>query len=329
MPDREYQPLLHRLAVITACVAMLPIVVGALVTTMRWGMAFLDWPTSDGYGMFRFPWLASIGQADKFTEHAHRLAGALVGMAAIVLAACVFWKERRGWTQALAASILLAVVAQGLLGGLRVVRDAEVAAMVHGSLAAVVFAMMGSLALVTGRRWFDADRASRGADVQGLKPLALIAPLAIFAQYVLGGLLRHLGTALYEHLAFSAVVALLVTAASVGALRSRVELLRRPALVMLAILAVQLALGAGAFVTKFGLQSIGYVAVQHSIPQIVLRTSHTVVGMLLLAVAVVYSLLVCRLGATRSAQQRFAGITGIDPAPQTAIFAGTAREGTQ
>ena len=48
-PDRPTR-WLHRFAVATCCAALLPIVVGAIVTTMRWGMAFSDWPSSDGHG---------------------------------------------------------------------------------------------------------------------------------------------------------------------------------------------------------------------------------------------------------------------------------------
>ncbi len=57
---------------------LLPISVGAVVTTVDAGMAFADWPTSDGHGMLAYPWLKSTG--DKFLEHGHRLAGMLIGV---------------------------------------------------------------------------------------------------------------------------------------------------------------------------------------------------------------------------------------------------------
>src|SRR5262245_4864090 len=50
MTSAQYNPWVHRLAVLTACAALLPIVMGALVTTTDAGMAFRDWPTSDGHG---------------------------------------------------------------------------------------------------------------------------------------------------------------------------------------------------------------------------------------------------------------------------------------
>ncbi len=293
MKTEEYQPHLHYFAVATACVALLPIVVGALVTTMNWGMAFRDWPTSEGYNMFFYPWLEAA--VDKFAEHGHRLAGIVIGLFSVVLTALMLWKEPRRWVRGIATLVLFAVILQGLLGGQRVLFDERLLAMVHGSFAALVFALMASLALVTGRSWMTPTAGVRDAGVRRLKPLAVATSVVIFAQYLLGGLLRHLGTALYEHLAMAVLVLLFVVMTVVFTSHSQATWLRRPAYALLAIVLLQLSLGAGAWVTKFGFASVGYVAVQHSVPQIVLRTAHTVVGMLLFTTSIVYTLRVFRL----------------------------------
>ena len=293
MKTEEYQPHLHYFAVATACVALLPIVVGALVTTMNWGMAFRDWPTSEGDNMFLYPWLDAA--VDKFAEHGHRLAGIVIGLFSIVLTALMLWKEPRRWVRVTATLVLFAVILQGLLGGQRVLLDERLLAMVHGSFAALVFALMASLALVTGRSWMTQTVRDGEAGVRRLKPLAVATSVVIFAQYLLGGLLRHLGTALYEHLAMAVLVLLFVVMTVVFTYRSQAPWLRRPVYALLAVVLLQLSLGAGAWVTKFGFASAGYVAVQHSVPQIVLRTTHTVVGMLLFATSIVYALRVFRL----------------------------------
>jgi len=93
MSEHSYHPALYRLAIATACVALLPIVVGAVVTTMKAGMAFRDWPTSDGYNMFFYPWLKSAG--NKFIEHGHRLAGILIGLVSIATALTA-WLSKPG-----------------------------------------------------------------------------------------------------------------------------------------------------------------------------------------------------------------------------------------
>ena len=92
-----YHPALFWLAATTAATALLPIVVGALVTTKGAGMAFRDWPTSDGQGMLSYPWLSSAG--DKFIEHGHRLAGITIGCVSIAFALCAWLLESRRWVR--------------------------------------------------------------------------------------------------------------------------------------------------------------------------------------------------------------------------------------
>lgn len=288
-------PWLHRYAVVTACAACLPIVAGAVVTTMKWGMAFSDWPTSEGHNMFLYPWLGAA--ADKFTEHGHRLSGALLGLLSIGLAGLFCWKEPRRWVRGLAVLVLLSVIVQGVLGGMRVLGDDPRMALVHGVSAALVFTLIAAIALITGRSWRDADRFTVPATVHRMKWLAVATPVVILAQYVLGGLVRHLGTGLYEHLGFAFVVLLAIGATVVAADRSGSKWLGGPAWLLLGLVFVQLALGAGAWVTKFGFTAAGYVAVQQSLPQVLLRTAHTLVGMLVFMTSVILALRVFRLTA--------------------------------
>ena len=151
MTDSPARPWLHRLAVLTACTALFTIAVGTAVTTKKAGMAFPDWPTSDGYGMFTYPWWRSAG--DKFLEHGHRLAGIAIGIASLILFVALAWKERRRGSSFWAAVVLLAVILQGLLGGFRVRLNAEDLALIHGSGAAMVFALTVGVAVVTSRAW--------------------------------------------------------------------------------------------------------------------------------------------------------------------------------
>jgi hypothetical protein len=65
------------------------------------------------------------------------------------------------------------------------------------------------------------------------------------------------------------------------------------------LLAVQASLGAGAWVTKWGFPPLGYVAVHGTAVQIGVRSSHTVVGMLLLMTSIGLALRVYRLDAVR------------------------------
>jgi cytochrome c oxidase assembly protein subunit 15 len=295
MSTTTYQPAVHRFAVATACVALLPITIGALVTTMNWGMAFLDWPSSDGQNMLLYPWLRAT--TDKFAEHGHRLGGMLIGIVSAAMMIVAWIKERRLWVRVLATVIPFCVLAQGILGGMRVLANDPRMAMFHGAFAAVVFTLMAALSLFTGRRWIDAPINDRDAEVDWLKPFAIAAPLVLAIQYLLGGTLRHLGISLYEHIGLAVLVFLVVIAAAVGAFMSRAGQLRRFAWWLPLLVGLQVVLGLGAFATKYGYAPMDYVAVQRSTQQILLRTSHTLVGMLLLTTATLFALSVYRLAA--------------------------------
>jgi cytochrome c oxidase assembly protein subunit 15 len=296
MTDLPYNPWLHRFALLIACVALLPILMGALVTTRDAGMAFPDWPGSDGHNMLLYPWLQSAGA--KFLEHGHRLAGVLIGLASIALAAAAWRFEQRAWVRVLAYAVLAAVVVQGVLGGQRVRLDERGLAFVHGSFAALVLALMAGVAVVTSRAWHAA------AVRNGLRPLGRLRWLAVatcgivFIQYVLGGLLRHRGTALHEHLGFAFVAALMVAWLAMSAAATGVAWLRAPAAALALLTIAQLALGAGAWITKFGFD--GYVAVYGSPLSVVVRTSHVLCGMLLFVTAVVLTVRIARLHRLQS-----------------------------
>src|SRR5580658_9089976 len=123
MRSDRYHAALFWLAIATAVTALLPIAVGSLVTTLDAGMAFRDWPTSDGQGMLSYPWLQSAG--DKFIEHGHRLAGITIGCVSILFALTAWVWEPRRWVRFCALGVLAAVIVQGVLGGGRVLADAR------------------------------------------------------------------------------------------------------------------------------------------------------------------------------------------------------------
>ncbi|MES2788423.1 MAG: hypothetical protein V4719_02295 [Planctomycetota bacterium] len=288
----RYQPWLHRFAVFTAAVALLlPITVGALVTTHDAGMAFRDWPSSDGHNMILYPWLQSVG--DKFLEHGHRLAGMLVGVISIGLAAALWFGESRRWVRYLGVAVLLCVIGQGLLGGRRVVVDARGLAMIHGLFASWVFALMSCVAVVTSKSWFESETYKIDEWNLGTGISAVTAVVAVQLQFILGGLLRHLGLAVYEHIGFAFLVLLAVMWLWVGSYTSGVKWLRRNAGALMACVLLQIGLGLMTFVAKYGFGD--YVAQQGSPLQIWSRTGHTVLGMMVWMLSVVYLVRVIRI----------------------------------
>ena len=292
----HYQPGLHRFAVITALVALLPITVGALVTTLGAGMAFLDWPSSDGHNMFFYPWFQSLrAHPDKFVEHGHRLGGIVIGLVSIGLAVTLWLRESRNWARWLGVLVLGLVCVQGWLGGQRVQLDLRGLAMLHGLFAAWVFAVMFSVALMTSKGWFEAENFQVDEWSLSTGMSAVVAVVAIQLQSVLGGLLRHRGMALYEHLGMAFLVLLAVMWVGVGAYCSGVRWLRGNASWLAVAVVLQMALGLLTLVAKYGTGLGDNVALQNSMFQILSRTSHTVLGMFVWMLSVTYLLRVCRV----------------------------------
>jgi len=278
-------PAVQRLAVVTCIVALLPISIGALVTTLKAGMAFADWPTSDGQNMLLYPWLNDLRRTDKFVEHGHRLAGVLIGLVSIALVAVAFIKEKTLWVRLGAVVILLAVIGQGLLGGLRVIKNAQVLAMTHSITAGLFFTLCFLFALLVRRQSSESNTAKDRRISAATFAAGLLLPVAVLGQYFLGGMFRHLGRMLHEHVAGAIIVTLLATVVLVTLCRSDLPSIRRRGRWLAAALLIQLGLGMGAWLTKLGFAPFGWVATANSPAQNVICSLHTVGGMFLLATA--------------------------------------------
>src|SRR5207247_525344 len=119
---------------------------------------------------------------------------ALVGCLTVVLALWTVVGEPRPRVRALGLTALLAVVLQGVLGGVTVLYKLPLAVSVtHACLAQAFFCLTVTLALVTGAGW----TAARPRDVSPrLARLAALTTGLVFAQLVLGALMRHMGAGL-------------------------------------------------------------------------------------------------------------------------------------
>ncbi len=192
-------PWLHRWAVVMVCLVWPLIWVGGLVTTYDAGMAVPDWPGTYGYNLFLYPYQTwMFGPFNLFIEHGHRLLGAIVGIFAIGAVALAWMHEPRRWVRWLSVIVLVAVIGQGLLGGMRVVLGDRTLAMVHGCTGPLFFVLCVSLAAVTGRWWWSVEKGGgdRIASSPGTaEPLPWRRSLAVlciaYLQLVVGAQLRH------------------------------------------------------------------------------------------------------------------------------------------
>jgi cytochrome c oxidase assembly protein subunit 15 len=287
---------LHRLAVSTAGATFVLLFLGGLVTSTGSGLAVPDWPLSFGQ---IFP--AMVGGV--LFEHGHRLAAAAVGCLTVVLALWTVVGDGRASVRALGLLALLAVVLQGVLGGITVLYKLPIAVSVsHACLAQTFFCLTVTLALVTSPAWSTPRRRRPPA---ALGVVAGLTTGVVFGQLVLGALMRHMhaGLAIPDFpLAFGQLVPPLATsliaihfAHRVGALVVAVAVssmaayvlghsddpwLRRPALFAGGLVVLQVTLGA---VTIWSRRAV--------LP----TTTHLVVGAALLATCLVLTLRATRV----------------------------------
>ena len=183
----------HRLAVALVCVTFPLIWAGGLVTTYDAGMAVPDWPSTYGYNMFLYPWQTWLyGPWDLFVEHGHRLLGALAGMVTIGLVVTTFAADQRTWVRVCSVLALVLVIAQGSLGGMRVLLDDRTLALIHGCVGPAFFSFAVAIAVFTSRSWAEVCRAEASSTPAALARAAAITSLLAFIQLIAGANLRHI-----------------------------------------------------------------------------------------------------------------------------------------
>jgi heme a synthase len=277
----------HLLATGTAGATVGLIVAGGLVTNTGAALAVPDWPTTFGHNPFLFPWSGMVGGV--LVEHGHRLLGAGIGILTLVLGLTLAVREPRGWVRGLGLLAVVLVGLQGLVGGLRVVLLRDTLAIVHGCLAQVFFALLVTLAVVTGRGW--ARPAVVPTAAPRLAPFGTLAVGVTYGQVVLGAFATHAG-ALWWHVAGAVVTAGVLVGVSLAVLRGAGAdpVLAWWGRTVTVLLAAQLALGLGAYAVRF--TDLAVPGGQRS--AIALPVAHRAVGALLVGSTVALALQLAR-----------------------------------
>jgi cytochrome c oxidase assembly protein subunit 15 len=266
------------------------ITAGALVTSNDAGLSVPDWPTSFGYlikvphfvGGIRYEW-------------SHRMvAGTLVSLT-LAIAIWTFLVERRRWMRWLAIAAFCTVICQAILGGLTVLLfQPPAVSTAHATVAQTFFCIAVAIALFTGRKWVEEQpRVEFDPRRPSLFTLTLLSIFVLYVQLILGGMFRHHGMSWWPHVLNAVIVAFVLTWTVIRALAaySQIEAVRRPAILLLALLITQLCLGFAAFLTRV---VWGRDAAQPELPMVVSTVAHVAVGALLLATTVVLAIQVWR-----------------------------------
>ncbi len=220
----------HRFALATATATYCLLVIGGMVHATGSSLACPDWPLCDGQF---FP--AMVGGV--LFEHGHRLAALTVGLLTIALAAVVWRRRSALQLRALAALAVGLVLFQASLGAITVMKRLPL--IVSAGHLATSMAFFALVIYLAWRLRPDPVLAVPGAP----RRLAAAAATAVYAQIVLGALVRHTGSGLacnvqiplcngtlwpnggpaqlhMAHRVLGVAVAALVLAASVPAMRA-------------------------------------------------------------------------------------------------------------
>jgi cytochrome c oxidase assembly protein subunit 15 len=255
---------LHRYARLLAAATFILIFAGGLVTSTGSALAVPDWPLS--FGKF-FPKM----QGGVLYEHGHRMIAGTVALLTLGLAIWAWRAEQRRFVRYLALTAFVLVIIQAVLGGLTVLLLLPLAiAVSHAATAQAFFCLTIALALFTNPNWQKLATVKSAGERPRLPELAAVTTLVIYLQILVGAVMRHMGAGLaipdfplafgkvfpaleslpeqinYAHRVGAIVVTVFVCWTAVEVLRNyrQQSLLRRPALGMLALLALQITLGA-------------------------------------------------------------------------------------
>lgn len=282
---------------------LLLLIIGGMVTGYEAGLSVVDWPNSFGYNMFLYPLSRMTGAI--YFEHSHRLTGSLVGLTTLALAIYVQKNERRAWLRKFAWLMLLVVVVQGVLGGLRVTGRFTMSAspddtapsialaMIHGTLGQLFLAMAMAMRVFTSSAWRGEPQQTHAVSAATDRSFSIILVVLLLIQLVLGTLVRHIDSGLMVHISMAGIVVLAILNAGVRAwgLYAQQPRLQRLGRTLMILAGVQVLLGVSALVVVSMSKDMSPKPWWDAI----VTTSHQIVGAIILATAVALMLWTRRL----------------------------------
>lgn len=287
---------LHRFAVVAAAATFVLVFAGGLVTSTGSAMAVPSWPLDAGR-LIPQQWGAGV-----LFEWGHRAIAGTVSILTLTLALWVWIAERRAWVGYTALAAFGLVVVQAVLGGITVLLNLPLTfAVAHAMTGQAFFCLMVAIALFTSPRWETMAPMARVPGRASLAALAAATTMIIYLQIVLGALMRHMHAGLaipdfplafgrlvppmfsvpiavnFAHRCGAVIVTVMVLWTAARALRQYGDepALRRPALGLLVLLAIQIGLGAATILSRRA---------------VIPTTSHVAVGAAVLATCLALTL---------------------------------------
>ena len=264
--------LLHRFALLVEIAALILIASGAYVTSGREATTGPDVAAA----------AASLPGAG-----VHLVFGIAVVVLAFFLAGLAFVADRRWPVRALASLTAAAGALDAWVA--TPIRLSEGRAALHAGLAPLFFGCAAAVAMLTSEKWSLPQAPVGDRGMHFLRPLAISAPPLVLLQIVLGALYRHKLTSVMWHMAGAMVVSLvtLITAMVLMQQFPDEKRLRGPAIHLMSVVLLQVALG----VTAFTMQLL---ETENTVTLAVFTASHVLVGNLVFGASLTFAAVTVR-----------------------------------
>ena len=204
MPDKVntsphgYKPFLFWFGLVALVWTTFLLYAGGFTTTIRAGMAFLDWPLSNG-SINPEGWLED---RDMMAEHSHRLLGMVMGLLSIGLCITAYVVKAAPRVRKMGIALVVMVVLQGLLGGLRVLLDqlnlnidhnvyAQTFAVAHATLAQIYLCLLVAFVICSSRSWINRDAGFPARPSPSVYRWGMLACSTLVLQLIVGAIMRH------------------------------------------------------------------------------------------------------------------------------------------
>lgn len=280
---------LYRFALLTTSFTILLLMAGALVTNNDAGDSIPSWPLAGPDALIPAHFVGGI----RF-EYSHRVIAGIVALLTLALAIWITRVDKRRLARRLGWTAVGLVIAQALLGGLRVLEgDPAVSATAHATLAQIFFLTIVGLTVYLSPWWQNNPAQREDLGSPRATTLASATTGVILAQILLGAAYRHGATNIVPHLIGAAVVTVMVvwTGRVVKKRFKESATLRKGVILLHSFFGLQIVLGFAAWWAMTRPVDI----VQPTDMFVTLTVAHVLGGALLLASSTLLMLLCFRL----------------------------------
>ncbi len=208
MPDSS-KPIsrgVYRFALLTTSFTILLLMAGALVTNNDAGDSIPTWPLAGPDAIIPAHFVGGI----RF-EYSHRVVAGIVSLLTLALAIWISRVDKRKLARRLGWTAVGLVIAQALLGGIRVLEgDPSVSATAHATLAQIFLLTLVGLTVYLSPWWQSNPARFEDRGSPRAATLAAATTGAILAQILLGAAYRHGALNIVPHLVGAAAVTVMV-----------------------------------------------------------------------------------------------------------------------